>query len=552
MFIHWGVYSVPAGEWNGNKGYGEWFMEETKMPVSQYEQFAKQFNPVQFDAAAWVKTARKAGMKYIVITSKHHDGFGMFRSELTDWDIQSTPFQRDPLKELAAACKAEGIVFCFYHSIMDWHHPDWGTRRAWNDKATGTPDMNRYTAFMKGQLKELLTGYGPLGILWFDGEWESPWTHERGVDLYNYVRSLQPAIIVNNRVGKGRTGMAGMDQGRERAGDYGTPEQEIPPTGFGAGVDWESCMTMNNHWGYNKNDQNWKSARSLIHNLVDCASKGGNYLLNVGPTSEGLIPAPSVERLAEIGEWMQANGEAIYGSTASPFKKLAWGRATQKPGKLYLHVFDWPKDGILEVPMANKPAKAYLLAGKSALKSSSKETAGAPGPMLQVQLPAEPPHPYASVVVLELNEAPKVIESASAAKQAPDGTLELKAADAELFGQTIKLETKSGNAPNVGFWINQDDYMQWSANISRPGKYAIEVEFACAPGSEGAECALIIDGREYIGKVEATKGWDDFQVKQGGVIDFEKKDVVKFIVKAKSKPGVGVVNLRRITFKPAS
>ena len=154
MFIHWGVYSVPAGEWNGKTGYGEWFMEETKMPVSQYEKFAKQFNPVKFDAKAWVRTAKKAGMKYIVITSKHHDGFGMYRSALTDWCIKSTPFQRDPLKELAAACKDEGIVFCFYHSIMDWHHPDWGTRRAWNDKATGTPDMDRYTAYMKGQLKE--------------------------------------------------------------------------------------------------------------------------------------------------------------------------------------------------------------------------------------------------------------------------------------------------------------------------------------------------------------------------------------------------------------
>src|ERR1039458_7007106 len=174
LFIHWGVYSVPAGEWNGKTGYGEWFLEETKMPVSQYEKFAGQFNPVQFDAKEWVRLAKQAGMKYIVITSKHHDGFGMFRSDQTDWCIKSTPFQRDPLKELADACRAAGIKLCFYHSIMDWHHPDWGNRRAWNDKATGTPDMDRYTAYMKAQLKELLTRYGPIGILWFDGEWESP------------------------------------------------------------------------------------------------------------------------------------------------------------------------------------------------------------------------------------------------------------------------------------------------------------------------------------------------------------------------------------------
>ena len=216
LFIHWGVYSVPAGEWAGKTNYGEWFMEETKMPVSQYEKFASRFNPVKFDASQWVQMAKNAGMKYIVITSKHHDGFGMWPSAQTDWCIKNTPFKRDPLKELAAACKKEGITFCFYHSIMDWHHPDWGTRRAWNDTATGSPDMDRYTAYMKAQLKELLTGYGPLGILWFDGEWESPWTNERGVDLYKYVRSLQPNTIVNTRVGKGRTGMAGMDQGKER------------------------------------------------------------------------------------------------------------------------------------------------------------------------------------------------------------------------------------------------------------------------------------------------------------------------------------------------
>jgi alpha-L-fucosidase len=408
LFIHWGVYSVPAGEWKDKKSYGEWFMEETKMPVSQYEKFAQQFDPEKFDAHQWVRMAKDAGMKYIVITSKHHDGFGMFRSQLTDWCIKSTPFQRDPLKELAAACQEAGLKLCFYHSIMDWHHPDWGTRRAWNDLATGEPNMDRYVAYMKGQLKELLTGYGPLGILWFDGEWEKPWTHDRGVDLYNYVRSFQPNIIVNNRVGKGRAGMAGMDQGRERIGDYGTPEQEIPPTGFGPGVDWESCMTMNNHWGYNKNDQNWKSTTTLVRNLIDCASKGGNYLLNVGPTSEGLFPDASVQRLAEIGQWMKVNHEAIYGTAASPFQKLAWGRCTRTKldgdkTRLYLHVFNWPKDGKLLVPgLKNRTEQAYLLADSSrkALATSSKEEGAV------ITLPLEAPDQVSSTVVLEIHGQP--------------------------------------------------------------------------------------------------------------------------------------------------
>jgi alpha-L-fucosidase len=412
MFIHWGVYSVPAGEWKDKKNYGEWFLEETKMPVSEYEKFAGQFNPVKFDAKEWVRMAKDAGIKYIVITSKHHDGFGLWPSKLNDWNISRTPFKRDPLKELADACQAAGLKLCFYHSIMDWHHPDWGTRRNWNDLAPATPpDMDRYTDYMKAQLKELLTGYGPIGILWFDGEWEKPWTNERGVDVYNYVRSLQPDIIVNNRVGKSRAGMEGMDSGKQRIGDYGTPEQRIPPTGFGPGVDWESCMTMNGHWGYNKNDQNWKSAQTLIRNLIDCASKGGNYLLNIGPTSDGTFPPASIERLAEIGKWMKANGEAIYGTSASPFEKLDWGRCTQRKlegnlTRLYLHVFDWPANAKLVVPgLVNKPLRAGLLGSAQPLDVTSD--AGT----TTISVPVTARDPNSTVVTLDIAGTPEVAKA---------------------------------------------------------------------------------------------------------------------------------------------
>jgi alpha-L-fucosidase len=411
MFIHWGLYSVAAGEWNGKpvNSAGEWIQENGKIPTSDYEKLLPQFNPVKYNARQWVGIAKNAGMKYIVITSKHHDGFCLWDSKLTDWDIMSSPFHRDALKELSQACKDAGIRLCFYHSIMDWHHPDWGTRRAWNDKATGEPNMDRYVEYMKGQLKELLTGYGPIGILWFDGEWEKAWTHERGVDLYNYVRSLQPKIIINNRIGKARSGMAGMDQGEKRVGDYGTPEQEIPPTGFGSGVYWESCMTMNDTWGYKKNDQNWKSTTQLVRNLIDCASKGGNYLLNVGPTGEGLIPEASVQRLAEIGQWMKANHDAIDQTSASPFKKLSFdGRCTTKGKKLYLHVFSWPADGLKVAGLKTPVKRARLLDGGQRLDvqlGGSPDTA-APK-ILLIEKPAKI-DPLATVIELTLAEKPEV------------------------------------------------------------------------------------------------------------------------------------------------
>jgi alpha-L-fucosidase len=282
---------------------------------------------------------------------------------------------------------------------MDWHHPDYVPRRAWNDTAKDKPDFDRYVQFLKGQLKELVDNYHP-GILWFDGEWEATWTHERGKDLYAYVRSLQPDIIVNNRVGKNRTGMAGLSQGKEIVGDYGTPEQEIPANGL-PGVDWESCMTLNDHWGYNKNDHNWKSTETILRNLIDIASKGGNYLLNVGPTAEGVIPMPSVDRLREVGKWMKVNGESIYGTTAGPFlKPPAWGRATQKPGKLYLHVFNWPKDGKLSVAglQDKKITSAYRLA--DANHAPLTTTVGQNS--LEITVPAQAPDAIVSVIVLEV------------------------------------------------------------------------------------------------------------------------------------------------------
>jgi len=305
LFIHWGLYAIPAGEWKGRMEYGEWIRHSAEIPIEEYNKFVGEFNPVKFDAREWVRTARLAGMQYIVITSKHHDGFCLFDSKETDFDVMSTPFERDILKELSDACREEGIRLCFYHSIMDWHHPDYLPRRPWEQatRPAEGADFDRYVGYMKRQLRELLTNYGPIGVLWFDGEWESTWNEKYGVAVYNYVRSLQPSIIINNRVGAGRSGMAGLTQEGSFGGDFGTPEQEVPPSGL-PGIDWETCMTMNDNWGYNKNDRHWKSPKELVRTLVDIASKGGNLLLNVGPTAEGVFPDFSIERLQEIGKWM--------------------------------------------------------------------------------------------------------------------------------------------------------------------------------------------------------------------------------------------------------
>jgi alpha-L-fucosidase len=408
MFIHWGLYAVPAGQWKGKKieGIGEWIMERADIPISEYEPLAQQFNPVKFDANEFVKIAKNAGMKYIVITSKHHDGFCLWDSKVTDYDIiDATTFKRDILKELSRACKKQGIKLCFYHSIMDWHHPD--AQRPfypnYNDRNKTNPNFARYVeTYMKPQLKELITKYGPLGVMWFDGEWIKDWTEPQGKDLYNYVMQLQPDIIINNRVGKGRKGMEGFNKDdQEYAGDFGTPEQEIPATGL-PGVDWESCMTMNKTWGYKSYDDDWKSNKVLLQNLADIASKGGNFLLNVGPTAEGLIPDASVERLAAMGKWMKVNSESIYGTTASPLGKLQWGRCTAKPGKLYLHVFDWPTNGSLEVSgIKEGTKKAYLLSDKKQAKLLVRRKAE---DKIVISVPNEAPDAINTVVVLEIKD----------------------------------------------------------------------------------------------------------------------------------------------------
>ena len=405
IFIHWGLYAVPAGFHEGKpvRGTGEWLQRSADLDANVYEQFAGQFNPIKFDAAQWVRIAREAGCKYIVITAKHHEGFAMYDTQVGRYSIvRATPYGKDPIKALQQACDKEGIKCCFYYSIMDWHHPSQfrHPQHGWSPTLIHEQRKQPYIDFMKAQLKELIEGYQPA-VLWFDGEWVPWWTEQDGRDLYAYCRSLKPDIVINNRVGKARTTKAKQAGFGRGVGDFGTPEQEIPPAGM-PGVDWESCMTMNETWGHRRDDDKWKSSETLIRNLIDIASKGGNYLLNVGPDAEGRIPEPSVQRLSEIGRWMKVNGEAIWGTTASPYtEQLSWGRVTSKPDKLYLHVFTWPDTGQLIVPRLAENlgpfSQSYLLSDpqKTDLKISQKSDDWI------VHVPDHAPDPVASVIVLE-------------------------------------------------------------------------------------------------------------------------------------------------------
>jgi alpha-L-fucosidase len=407
IFMHWGLYSVLAGSWQGQrspKANGEWIMNDLKIPLTDYEQLVHRFNPVRYDPQAWAAAVAGAGAKYLVITSKHHEGFALWDSAVSDYDIAATPYRHDLLGPLASACGGAGVRFCTYHSILDWHHPDYLPRRAWDTRPASSANFDRYVTYLKAQLREIVSRYDP-GVLWFDGEWEDTWTHERGVDLYNYVRGLKPDIIINNRVDKGRQGMQGLNREGQFKGDFGTPEQQIPATGL-PGVDWESCMTMNDTWGYRSDDDHWKSAETLIRNLVDIASKGGNFLLNVGPTAEGLIPQPSLDRLAAMGRWMDVNGDAIHGTTASPIGRPAWGRVTSKPGTLFLHVFDWPTDGTLRVPVANRVTRARLLANAGQTLTTDSSNAG-----VTVHVPTTAPDAVASVIALDIDGEPRAIPS---------------------------------------------------------------------------------------------------------------------------------------------
>jgi alpha-L-fucosidase len=417
MFIHWGTYSVPAGTYDGKqiKGIGEWIQHNAKIPVSIYSQYASQMTADKFDADQWMAMAEDAGVKYVVITAKHHEGFAMFHTAVDGYNIfDASPFHRDPLAELAAAAKKHGIKLGFYYSqAQDWHHPGGAAAGGHWDKAAQDGSMDDYIDKVAvPHIKELLTNYGDFpAVLWFDTPQNM--NRARADKLYKVVHELRPDIIMNNRLGGGYKG------------DTETPEQHIPANGY-PGRDWESCMTINDTWGYKSYDNNFKSVNTLLFNLVDIVSKGGNYLLNVGPTSEGVIPAPEVERLKAMGAWLKVNGQAIYGCGPSCFgveygkqvvakdgyghdQKVSGGKDWRcttsaapadagQPSKIFIHLFKW-SPGSFELPeVKGKVTKATLLAAPDTALTVSQDG----GKTVISGLPDQAPDPICSVLALEV------------------------------------------------------------------------------------------------------------------------------------------------------
>ena len=533
MFIHWGVYSVPAGTYNGKRigGIGEWIMNTGKIPMDQYQAYAKQFNPVNYNAEEWVKIAKNAGMKYIVITSKHHDGFAMFHSMVSDWNIyDATPFKRDPLKELAAACQKYGIRLGFYYSqAQDWNHPGGAAAGGHWDKGQDG-DMGAYIKNVAvPQMKEILTMYGKISCVW----WDTPMDMKKEyADQLIETLKLQPGIIHNNRLGGGYKG------------DTETPEQFIPATGY-PGRDWETCMTMNDTWGYKSYDQNWKSSETIIRNLVDIASKGGNYLLNVGPTNLGEIPGPSVERLKVVGEWMKANSKAIYATSASPFKKLSWGRCTKVVGKngatLYLHVFDWPADQKLVVPgLKNKIESASMLVGGAKLAATNE------GDNVVISVPAGSQNVYSTTVVLKVKGDLEVVQPDMTVVQMANGNLDLNPDDATLHGTEISVEGGERNK-NFGFWTNPEDSVEWSFKAVRPGTYRLTSEIASLGNGK---FMVGFGGKETTFEAPNTGSYQLYKAVDLGTIEITAAGKVSLTVKAVAS-GWQPINLRAIHMRPA-
>ena len=535
MFIHWGLYAQAGGVWKGQKyfGIGEWLMNRAKIPTKEYETLAAQFNPRQFDAKAWVALAKAAGMKYIVITSKHHDGFAMFQSAASPFNIvDATPFRRDPLKELAQECQKQGIKLGFYYSQwQDWHEPG-GAGNTWEFPDSAT----RFDEYFKGkcqpQVKELLSNYGPLGLIWFDTP--GGMTRDQSLELLQLTRTLQPQCLVSSRLGNDVGDFTDL-------GDHEMPS--VVPDG-----PWESLFTHNDSWGFVPYDQNWRSTRELVQMLVKINAKGGNFLLNVGPQSDGRMPDASVQVLRRVGEWTHRHAEAIYGSTASPFPPLAWGECTAKPGALYLHVLTWPADRVLRIPGLTGEIRRVSL-----LSSGKKLPWQRAGTDVLVTLPETPPDNLVTVIKLEHQPGmhvdptrsllPGLVNTFEAVTANPAGKTALKKHSwMQEFGNWKHEQALVG-------WDQPGDAAEWPVRIVAPGTYRVTLVYSRA-GKSGRHGRIDLAGQTLWFEAQNTgTGSEHDFVHPIGVVNLLQAGRQSLRI-APAEAGDELFQLRRVVVEP--
>jgi alpha-L-fucosidase len=534
LFIHWGVYSLL--------GDGEWVMNNRKIPIAEYEKLPPQFNPTEFDPAEWVGIAKRAGQKYITITSKHHDGFCMWGTKETRYNIvDGTPYGKDVLLMLSEECKRQGIKLFFYHSHLDWHHPDYFPRGG-TGKASGRPESgnwSRYIDHLNRQLAELCSPPYQTAGIWFDGWWDRPDADWQLARTYGTIHRLRPeALIGNNHHVAPFPGE-----------DFQMFEQDLPgknTAGFNkAGVSrlpLESCRTINNSWGYNKGDHGFRPLPQQIRYLVEAVGHDSNLLLNVGPTPQGKIPPEAAEILLGMGKWLEKNGEAVYGTRPGPWEPSRLGYAVHKGSRAYFHLLAWPKGGKLSLKLPGPVTRVSRLDGDPVNYQVDRED-------LLIQLPESAQDPIDTILAIDAGRDLSGVELAgpsSRLKLEGEKTL-LGASQAQATGK-IRLEGEPKNA--LGFWSETKDHVSWAVEAAAAGRYDVSLTYACEPGSEGSDFEISCGDSRAHGKIYPTADWGDFLTVAVGEIEVPAGSS-QIGVRALAKPGgaPGVMNLRQLTLE---
>jgi alpha-L-fucosidase len=542
MFIHWGPYSQLAGEYNGKRvpvgKNAEWIMKELRIPAEEYRNLAHNFNPVRFNADSIVNLCVRAGMKYIVITAKHHDGFAMYHTGVSEYNIFDwTRFKRDPLKELSVACEKAGIKFCVYYSHReDWDHPggygnDWDYDNDWGPDLYDHQEFDKYLKEKaKPQIKELLTDYGPVGLVWFD---RGMYTVEQGREFVSLVHDLQPSVLINGRVGH-------YDQ--EFIGDYQSMSDNGMPPG-GLEEYWETPMTLNQTWGFSKFDTLWKSPETVIRRLVEIVSRGGNFLLNIGPEGSGEIPEATVDILNKTGLWLERNGEGIYGTGANPFGELQWGYCTVKGNRLNFFIDDWPANGNLNIPgLQNKVVKAYLNNDPANILEVLKT-----GNNLSIQLPAEVSDYPLSLLVIETEGLPAV--APRLIMPGEDGRYELNYLTAKTSGNAVTRFNRKGGF-HISKWKKPEDFTEWTVKIVKPGKFRLDISYSAIKEWEGRTFEIFVDDIRFEKTIICTGDYFEFQEFPVGYLELPEAADITVKIRPQNASDSYLMYLRSLTLIP--